>query len=163
MRKSDKLKNIKKVNMLTEQRQNSNRSIVSEDWKDMFKSKKTIEGNKQQEIINAAIEEVKNYNFMRFVFQPGVSQTTKEIQPIVSKRLLANASELPNLSKVMPELFNADNGLSSIIVNIGGTNSKCIITPELSLYLQDKDNHGMIADNNVIVNRIIEKLNTLNH
>jgi hypothetical protein len=86
MRKSDKIKNIKKVNLLTEQRQNSNRSIVKED----------IDGNKLYNLI--LIDTSMGSNMGNPIFNP---INNKEPKP--NHKTLAENQTLDNIINILDE------------------------------------------------------------
>ena len=124
MKKTDKKNHIKKVNELTEERQNSERSIVSE----LFGFSKSEKEAKERSMnVKLAIDEINRYDFNEIATPKNKTNSLFEIRKIIGFVLDDARTKLPILAKLLPEMFNNDETKAAIIYkNIDGHLEECI-------------------------------------
>ena len=104
MRKSDKIKNFKKINLIVENRYLESKGIIKESiFGNMF-------GGSKNSSDSPAMSEVDNYNFERLFTQIGGGQYSEPKFAI--GRISDAKKEMPKVAELLPDLFKlSDKGL----------------------------------------------------
>jgi hypothetical protein len=128
MRKSDKLKNFKKINLIVENRYLESKGIIKESIHDEKNSEleegflnrlfdissKENEANKQK-----AIEEITHFNFESLFYQPSEGQALRK--DVAEQKVADAARAMPTVKQLNPMLFELKGGyFSNATVEIGG-------------------------------------------
>ena len=133
MRKSDKLKNFKKVNLLTENRYLQSKGIVTESFNEGIKKLDVenseldegflnrlfnITGKEEEAKKQKAIEEITHFNFESLFYQPSEGKALKDV---AEQKVSDAARAMPTVKQLIPILFELKGGyFSNATMEIGG-------------------------------------------
>lgn len=113
MRKVDKIKNIQKVNLLTEERQNNMRSLT-----ELFGYTARKEAKAKQLALETAYSEIDKVNLIHYlVYQPGNKDSFTEKVKGVAYHLNELKNSLPTVAKYLPYMFNIEDLKIGGIIN----------------------------------------------
>jgi hypothetical protein len=122
MRKVDKINNMRKVNVLTEERQNDIRSIT-----EIFGYTARKEAKSKQTDLETSFKEIDNINIVSYlIYQPGNKDSFKEKVKGMVYHLNELKEKLPTIVKIIPSMFNTEE------LNIAGINNKSITSETIA-------------------------------
>jgi len=104
MRRFDKINNIKKVNILTEDRQNNDRVITEL----LGLSKQEKMNKKKQAELEQAYREIDNFDFSNVFINIPESKSYQDMIKLTDENLKKITNDLPTVASLVPELFDVN-------------------------------------------------------